>query len=118
MQDEFNIIGLLKYEYQKFKEELVEPLSGKSYVNAKIYLISNIISTNEIEHREFLKRLETYDEYLTWLPRKAMFKNTLTENKPMEQIIEESKKKKVHERFYKQYIKLMEKIVNAIDVCR
>ncbi|EHT3670531.1 ParA family protein [Staphylococcus pseudintermedius] len=118
MQDEFNIIGLLKYEYQKFKEELVEPLSGKSYVNAKIYLIGNIISTNEKEHREFLKRLETYDEYLTWLPRKALFKNTLTENKPMEQIIEESKKKKAHERFYKQYVEAMEKIVNAIDACR
>lgn len=110
--DEF-VSTRMEYEFQKFKKQLVDPFTGKSYVKASLYTIGNKIMHNHSDHQQFLTRLMQRDDYLTWIPHKSLFVKASKEIKTMEDMI--GRNRKVHEKFYNQYKEAMKKIEEVIN---
>lgn len=100
------------YEFEKFKNQLVEPITGKSYVKANLYTIGNKIMHNVADHQKFLDNLKQMDDYLTWIPHKALYVQASKEITTIEDMIGSQKKR--HEYFYEQYKEAMHKIENVI----
>ncbi|MDS4002568.1 ParA family protein [Staphylococcus capitis] len=108
-----SIATRMEVELEKMKNQIVEPISGKSYVNAKFYIIGNKISHNVSSHREFLNDIKKRDDFLTWFPQKELFVKASKKIKSINELLEKDKNK--HQRFVKQYAEAMKKIENVID---
>lgn len=108
-----SITTRMEYELQKLEKQLVEPISNKSYVNARLYTVGNKIAKNTASHRAFLESIQHRDDYLTWIPQKELFVKASKEIKTIKQMIQEESNK--HDIFYSQYIEAMRKIYNVIN---
>lgn len=102
----------MEYELKKLKEQLVEPISNKSYISADLYTIGNKIARNTASHRKFLKAIQRRSDYLTWIPQKELFVKASKVIKTMEQMNKEEKNR--HDIFYNDYLEAMEKIYSVI----
>lgn len=103
----------MDFEMEKFRNSLIEPMSGKSYVNADTYIIGNKIMHNWSDHQDFLNEVKTRDDYLTYIPLKALLAKASRKVITIEEMI--GKNKREHEKFYNEYTKAMNKIYNAIN---
>ncbi|MCD8845199.1 ParA family protein [Staphylococcus gallinarum] len=103
----------MEYRFEKFKNELVEPISGDSYIRAKLYKVGNMVEHNKNRHIEFLEQLKEEDGYLTWFPNREIFVNATLNTKSMSQLIEEDKGRN-HKKYYKRYLEAMNKIENIL----
>lgn len=103
----------MDYRFSKFKNDLVEPISGNSYIRAKLYKVGNMVEHNKKRHQEFLNNLKKEDSYLTWFPNRELFVNATLNTKSMSQLIEEDKGRN-HQEYYKKYLDAMNKIENIL----
>lgn len=103
----------MEYRFNKFKSELVEPMSGTSYIRAKLYKVGNMVEHNKKRHQEFLDKLKEEDGYLTWFPNRELFVNATLNTKSMGQLIEEDKGRN-HNSYYERYLEAMSKIENVL----
>ncbi|WP_233666231.1 ParA family protein [Staphylococcus saprophyticus] len=103
----------MEYEFNKFKKSLIEPISGKSYVQAQLYTLGNQIKHNFSDDQNFLEKLKKRNDYLTYFKHKSLIIKASKNIKTMEELM--GKEKSKHKEFYDSYKIAMEKIENVID---
>lgn len=54
------------------KNEVVDPVSGKSYVSAKIYFLGNRVKHNTNSSKEFLEALKSINDVIGIVPEKKL----------------------------------------------
>lgn len=103
----------MEYRFTKFRKDLVEPITGHSYVQAKLYKVGNMVEHNKNRHKEFLNELQKEDRYLTWFPNRELFVNATLSTKPMSELIEADKGRD-HKEYYQRYLEAMKKIESVL----
>lgn len=103
----------MEYRFNKFKNDLVEPITGNSYIRAKLYKVGNMVERNKKRHQQFLDNLKQENGYLTWFPNRELFVNATLNTKSMSQLIEEDKGRN-HKDYYEKYLEAMNQIENIL----
>lgn len=103
----------MEYRFNKFKNDLIEPISGKSYIRANLYKVGNMVEHNKKRHQQFLDNLKQENGYLTWFPNRELFVNATLNSKSMSQLIKEDKGRD-HTEYYKKYLEAMNKIESIL----
>ena len=72
------------------KNEVVDPVSGKSYVSAKIYFLGNRVKHNTNSSKEFLEALKSINDVIGIVPEKEAINTSMLLKKGIFDYLEET----------------------------
>ena len=100
--------------YKQCVDEIIDPISRRSYVTANLYLVGNRVKHNTESSRRFINELEQFDNYITYFREKELFINATVERTSVDELMKLKKNQiKAHKDFYNEYVKSFETILNV-----
>lgn len=100
--------------YKQCVDEIIDPISRRSYVTANLYLVGNRVKHNTESSRRFINELEQFDNYITYFREKELFINATVERTSVDELMKLKKNQiKAHKDFYSEYVKSFEIILNV-----
>lgn len=99
------------------KEEIVDPLSLKTYVIATPYLIANKVDHIGNSSKQFLEMVELQPNYLGMVQKKELLAKTLLEDRSIFEMQDtmNNNERARHEGFYNTINVLFEKIISIVN---
>ena len=94
-----------------FKNEVVDPVSGKSYVSAKIYFLGNRVKHNTNSSKEFLEALKNINDVIGIVPEKEAINTSMLLKKGIFDYLEETGQTHTQNKF----IASLKKVFNQIE---
>ena len=93
------------------KKEVVDPVSGKSYVSAKIYFLGNRVKHNTNSSKEFLEALKNINDVIGIVPEKEAINTSMLLKKGIFDYLEETGQTHTQNKF----IASLKKVFNQIE---
>ena len=93
------------------KNEVVDPVSGKSYVSAKIYFLGNRVKHNTNSSKEFLEALKSINDVIGIVPEKEAINTSMLLKKGIFDYLEETGQTHTQNKF----IASLKKVFNQIE---
>lgn len=93
------------------KNEVVDPVSGKSYVSAKIYFLGNRVKHNTNSSKEFLEALKNINDVIGIVPEKEAINTSMLLKKGIFDYLEETGQTHTQNKF----IVSLKKVFNQIE---
>lgn len=93
------------------QDEVVDPMSGKSYITAKVFFLGNRIKHNTNSSHEFLAALKSLKNVIGVVPEKELVNASMLEKKGVWEYATE--KDKLREQ--RKFLELLKKIFNQIQ---
>lgn len=95
---------------ESLKNDVVDPISGKSYISADVYFLGNRVKHNTNSSREFLEALERFDNIIGIIPEKELINTSMLLKKGIYDYLEENNHLNQHHKFMIELDKVFKNI--------
>lgn len=113
--DGYGALMKLGRDIEYLKKDLVEVISGTSYVVAKYFIIGNKVKHNTNSSREFREIIEIEENYLGYIQDKELINTGNLEMTPIVEYANDPKTFQNHKEFFTSTFAVYDKILNVLD---
>ncbi|MBC1920341.1 ParA family protein [Listeria booriae] len=113
--DGYEALLKLGNDIEKLKKDLVEVISGNSYMVADYYILGNKVKHNTNTSREFRDIIEQEANYLGYIQDKELINTGNLEKTPIVEYAEDEKTFRTHKEFFTSTFSVYDKILNILD---
>lgn len=97
----------IKARLNLFKEQMINPISGTSYFDAKILFFANMIDYRQATSKQLLSEIENEDSFVATIPNRTIFEMSAMRNIPIAKMTELTG--------YSQYTQLFNEIFHQFN---
>lgn len=102
----------LETRLEKFKDDIIDYSTGKSYIDAELFFIGNLIKHNTKSSRELIEHIEKDSSIIGLIPEKELFNRATLERKSISEMKEDKAIFLKNKSFFENLDNTFEKISN------